>query len=56
MTMSTKKQTFSGGVYGAPSATVIQVQEQQIICASLTDELPGVTEESAGIIDWEIIF
>ena len=56
MTMSTKRQTSSGGVYEAPSATVILLQEQQVICASLTDELPGVVEEDAGITDWDFIF
>lgn len=56
MTMSTKRQKFTGGAYEAPSATVILLQEQQVICASLTDELPGVVEEDAGIADWDFIF
>lgn len=55
MTMSTKRQTSSGGVYEAPSATVILLQEQQVICASLNDELPGIPEEGAGIDDWSIL-
>ena len=56
MTMSKKKQEFTGGVYEAPTATVILLQEQQTICASLTDGLPGVPEEDAGIGEWGFIY
>lgn len=56
MTMSKKKQEFTGGVYEAPTATVILLQEQQTICASVNDALPGIPEEDAGIDDWSFLF
>ena len=56
MTMSKKTQTTSPGVYEAPTVTVILLQEQQTICTSLYDGLPGIPEEDAGINDWSFLF
>ena len=55
MTMIKKKQFFSGGVYEAPTVAVILLQEQQMICNSLTDDLLDIPEEDAGIDDWDVI-
>lgn len=55
MTMSKKKHIFSGGVYEAPTATVVLLQEQQIICTSLNDLLLDIPEEDAGITEWNVI-